>query len=119
MNFKLTVYTDDTLKEVARIAEADELKIPYRVAMYIGQHLDKLNLKDTDSIYDFVMKNLDKVDRIIKATFGVTDDELEFVDIMELGKIAVELYKWGAGKMKGLNEGATDEKNEVATGTSL
>lgn len=119
MKFQLTVYTDDTLKEVARIAEADELKIPYRVAMYIGQHLDTLNVKDTDSIYDFVMKNLDKVDRIIKATFGVTDDELEFVNIMELGKIAVEIYKWGSGKMKSLNEGATDEKNGETAGASL
>ena len=33
----LNIYTDDTLRELKRVAEADQLRVPYRVAMYIGQ----------------------------------------------------------------------------------
>lgn len=37
MRLVLNIYTDDTLTDIKRVAEADRLKIPYRVAMYIGQ----------------------------------------------------------------------------------
>ena len=44
MKFELKVYTDDSLKELKKVAEADELKIPYRVSLYVAQSLDGLNL---------------------------------------------------------------------------
>lgn len=102
MNLVLNIYTDDTLTEVKRIAEADRLKIPYRVAMYIGQSLDTLDLKNEDDIFKFVTGSLDKLDKIIKATFGVTDTELDCVDVAELGVVGVELYKWGIEKLQTL-----------------
>ena len=109
MNLVLKIYTDDTLREVKRVAEADRLKIPYRVAMYIGQSLDKVSLKNEDDILKFVTSNLDKVDKIIKATFGVTDTELECVDVSELGAVASEVYKWGINKLNRLK--GNDSKN--------
>lgn len=102
MKLVLNIYTDDTLREVKRKAEADQLRIPYRVAMYIGQSLDTLDLKNENDIFKFVTGSLDKVDKIIKATFGVTDTELECVDVAELGAVAVELYKWGIDKLNSL-----------------
>lgn len=108
MKLELTIYTDDTLTEVKRVVEAERLRIPYRVAMYIGQSLDGLKAKEADDIFDFVMGSLDKVDKIIKATFGVSETELECIDAGELGAVAVELYKWGIDKLKGANGG---EKN--------
>lgn len=109
MKLSLTIYTDDTLTEVKRIAEADQLKIPYRVAMYIGQSLDKIDAKSNDDVFKFLVGSLDKVDKIIKATFGVTETELECVDVAELGSVAKELYKWGLDKIASMNGGG--EKN--------
>ena len=113
MNLVLNIYTDDTLTNLKRQAEADRLKIPYRVAMYIAQSLDTINLKNEDDILKFVTGNLDKIDKIIKATFGVTDTELECVDVAELGTVAVELYKWGIGKLDELK--GNNSKNVQTT----
>lgn len=113
MKLVLNIYTDDTLTVLKRQAEADRLKIPYRVAMYIGQSLDTLNLKNEDDIIKFVTGNLDKLDKIIKATFGVTDSELECVDVAELGVVATEVYKWGIEKLQSLK--GNDSKNVQVT----
>jgi len=113
MELVLNIYTDDTLTEVKRVAEADRLKIPYRVAMYIGQTLDTLDLKSEDDIFKFVTGSLDKLDKIIKATFGVTDSELECVDVAELGAVGVEIYKWGAEKLNSLK--GNNSKNVETT----
>lgn len=109
MDLVLNIYTDETLTEVKRVAEADRLKIPYRVALAVAQSLDNINLDNENDLLNFVGKNVDKVDKIIKATFGVTDTELECVDIAELGAVAGEIYKWGLEKINSL-KGDT-EKN--------
>ena len=112
MNLALKIYTDDTLTEVKRTAEADRLKIPYRVAMTVAETLDQIDIDSQDDILKAVTHNLDKVDKIVKATFGVTDTELECVDIAELGAVAKEIYKWAIGKISSL-KGA--EKNAQLT----
>ena len=113
MKLVLNIYTDDTLTELKRVAEADALKIPYRVAIYIAQSLDKLDLKNTDDIFNFVIGSVDKLDKIVKATFGVSETELECVNVMELGAVGVELYKWGIEKINSLN--GNSSKNVEAT----
>ena len=113
MNLVLNIYTDDTLTEIKRVAEADRLKIPYRVAMYIGDSLDTLDLKNEADIVKFVTGSLDKLDKVIKATFGVTDTELDCVDVAELGAVGVELYKWGIEKLQSLK--GNNSKNVVTT----
>lgn len=111
MNLVLNIYTDDTLTDIKRVAEADRLKIPYRVALTVAQSLDELELDaiNDKQVFNLITGNLDKVDKIIKATFGVTDTELECVDIAELGNVALELYKWGLEKIGSLKGG--NEKN--------
>lgn len=113
MKLALNIYTDETLTEIKRTAEADRVKIPYRVAMYIGQSLDTLDLKSEDDIFKFVTSNLDKIDKVIKATFGVSETELECVDVAELGAVAMELYKWGIEKINSLK--GNDSKNVETT----
>ena len=113
MNLVLNIYTDDTLTEIKRVAEADRLKIPYRVAMYIGQSSDTLDLKNEDDIFKFLTGSMDKLDKVIKATFGVTDTELDCVDVAELGAVGVELYKWGIEKLQSLK--GNNSKNVVTT----
>lgn len=110
MNLVLNIYTDDTLTEIKRTVEADKLKIPYRVALTVAQSLDHLDLNDESEILNLIGANADKVDKIIKATFGVTDTELECVDFAELGAVVTEVYKWALEKIKSLNKGG-QEKN--------
>lgn len=114
MKLILNVYTDDSLTTIKRVVEADKLKVPYRVAMYIAESLDKVNFNSEDEIFKFIMSNLDKVDKIIKATFGVSETELEAIDVAELGAVAVEVYKWGIEKINSLN-GGNNSKNGVQT----
>lgn len=109
MNLILNVYTDDTLVELKRKVEADRLKIPYRVAITVAQSLEGLDLNSDNDILAFIGGNLDKVDKIIKATFGVTDSELECIDVSELGAVAGEVYKWGIEKINSLK--SNNEKN--------
>lgn len=109
MTLKLTVYTDDTLTEVKRVIEADELKIPYRVALRVAESLDSINLNNNDDLLKFISGNLDKVDKIIKATFGVSEAELECVNVTDLAGVGMELYKWALDKISSLKGG--NEKN--------
>ena len=105
MSLKLTVYKDETFAEVERIIEVEKPVIPYRVAMTIGASLDVIDKITNDDLYKFVIKNLDKLDRIMKATFGVTDSELDRVDVLELGQMGVELYKWAVEKFNSIKGG--------------
>lgn len=113
MKLSLTIYTDDTLTEIKRVVEADRLKIPYRVALYVGQSLDNVSLDNEEELFKFVINSLDKLDKIIKATFGVSETELEAIDVMELGTVGVEIYKWAIDKIKGLK--GDNSKNGVET----
>lgn len=113
MLLKLNIYTDESLTDIKRVVEAEKLKIPYRVAMYIIQSLDGLNLESNEDLIKFVSANIEKMDKIIKATFGVTESELDCIDSGELLNTIKELYQWAAGKM---NELKSEEgsKNLVA-----
>ena len=109
MNLVLNIYKDETLTELKRKAEADRLKIPYRVAIYIGQSLDKLDIKNDSDLLNLVGGNIEYLDKIIKATFGVSESELDCIDAGELGAVAMEIYKWGIDKLNSLKGG--QEKN--------
>lgn len=113
MKLILNVYTDETLTEVKRTVEAERLKIPYRVVMYVAQSLENVDLKSEDDIFNFIVKSIDKVDKVIKATFGVSENELDCVDAGELGKVATELYKWAIDKINTLK--GNDSKNAQTT----
>lgn len=105
---KLTIYKDETLTEVSRVAEADKLKIPYRVSVYIIKALDEVDLNNEDDVLHFITGSVDMIDKIIKATFAVTDDELECVETTELINLIKELVKWTVEKIKSLKG---NEKN--------
>ena len=113
MKLVLNIYTDDSLTEIKRIAEADRLKIPYRVAMYVAEALDSVDLKSEDDVFRFVIGSLDKLDKVIKATFGLSETELECIDVSELGAVGVEIYKWGIEKIKSLK--GNNKKNALMT----
>lgn len=110
MDLVLNIYTDETLSEIKRTVQADKLKIPYRVAMYIVQSIDTIDINNENDLLKLITGNTDKVDKIIKATFGVSDSELECIDVAELGAVAKEVYTWGLEKINSLDKGG-QEKN--------
>lgn len=110
MKLALTVYTDETMTDVKRVIEADELKIPYRVSMYLLACLDTLDMDNENELLKFVAGNTEKIDKIVKATFGVSEAELECVNGGELISMIKELYMWAMSKVNGLGG---DEKNGV------
>ena len=112
MKLVLNIYTDDTLTELKRVVEAEQLKIPYRVLTYIGESLQTVDLDNSNDLFNFVVFNIDKLDKVIKATFGVTETEMECIDVMELGNVAMELYKWGLDKIKSMG---ANSKNSQPT----
>lgn len=114
MSLKLTVYTSEELTEVKRVVEADRLKIPYRVTGYLMQSMENLTLDDKEGIFNFVTGNVELLDKIIKATFGVSELELECIDTMELVDVAMEIYAWGVDKIKNLKQG-NNQKNVETT----
>lgn len=114
MNLVLNIYTDESLTELKRVAEADKLKVPYRVAMYIIGSLENVDIKNDNDLIKFISGSMDKVDKIIKATFGVSESELDCIDAGELGSVCVELYKWGMGKIESI-KGEKKSKNVMET----
>ena len=100
MRLALKVYTDETLTEVKRVAEADKVKIPYRVAINIISSLDGMDIESDKDLLGFVCKSADKLDKIVKATFGLSELELDCVDGGELVEVAKELYTWAMDKVK-------------------
>lgn len=109
MELRLNIYTDDSLTELKRTAEADKVKIPYRVAMALISALDNLNINSETDLLKFVGGSAGHLDKIIKATFGLSELELECVDAGELGAVAMELYKWAMEKIKSIR--GNDSKN--------
>jgi hypothetical protein len=115
MKLVLNIYTDDSLVEVAKVVEADKLRVPYRVVTYVAESLESVDVENEVQLFNFITSNVDKLDKIIKATFKITDTELECIDVMELGDVAVEIYKWAMEKIKGLKNKADNSKNSAAT----
>ena len=114
MKLVLNIYTDDSLVEVAKTVEADKLRVPYRVITYVAQSLESVDIENEVELFNLVTSNVDKLDKILKATFKITDTELECIDVMELGDVAVEIYKWALDKINGLKNKGGNSKNSAA-----
>lgn len=102
MNCKLTVYTDDTFTEIDRVVEADGLKIPYRTSMIIIKTLEDVDMQDSEDLTEWFMNNIELLDKIVKATFHVSNAELDCIDAIEMVAVAKELYQWTIEKIKGI-----------------
>lgn len=99
MNLKLNVYKDESFTEIKRVCEADRLRVPYRVAMYVAQTLDKVeDITDEKRILKVITGSSEQVTKIVKATFRVSETELETVDIGEMYDVAMELYRYAVEK---------------------
>lgn len=102
MSLSLNIYKDDSLTEIKKVAEAEQVKIPYRVAVAIISSLEGVDIKNETDLINFITGSVDKVDKIIKATFGLSEADMECIDVADLVPVAMDLYKWAMDKIKGI-----------------
>ena len=108
---KLKIYTDNTLSEVKEVRDVPRIKVPYRTAEAVMDMLDELG--DLKNINGFnaltvALKNRRHLTVVVRATFGLTDEELECVDMMELGDVANEITGYVMSKIESLNTGESN-----------
>lgn len=103
MQLRLNVYKDESFTEVKRTCEVDRLRVPYRVAMHVAKMLDKAeDLTDEKQVIKMIAGSGDHLTKIVRATFGVSETELECVDIGEMYDVGLELYRYVIDKFQSL-----------------
>lgn len=103
MRLVLNVYANEEFSQIKRVCEADRVRIPYRVGFYVAQMLDTVDdITDEKQILKIVTSSTDQITKVIKATFKVTETELDYVDIGEMYDMAMELYRYAIEKFQSL-----------------
>lgn len=96
---RITIYQDDSFTEIRETREADRLKVPFRVGQYVINVMSKIDYKDEEQIIGAIMDSEEQITKIVKATFGLTDADLETVDVVELGEVAKEIINFVLAKI--------------------
>ncbi len=102
---RITIYQDDTYTEIRETRECDRIKIPYRVGQYVINTMSKLDYKDETKVVGAVLDSEEQITKIVKATFGLTDEDLETVDMMELGDVAKDIINFVLAKISEMGVG--------------
>lgn len=117
---KLNIYKDETFTEVQEVREVERIKIPLRAAQYVMQAAKEYDLKNENEILRAVVNSEEQLVNTVRATFGLAEHELDYVDTVELGDVGKEIYKWVIEKLKDMgiqlnfndpNQTAPVEKN--------
>lgn len=96
---KLTIYTDETFCEVREVRERDRMKIPYRVGQHVVNLISTMDLNDEQQIIRSVLDSEEQITAVVRATFGLTDADLDHVDMMELADLGREIIAFVVQKM--------------------
>lgn len=102
---KLTIYTDDTYTNVREVRERDKMKIPYRVAQHVIKSLDGLDLNDDKAVLAKLLESEEQITAVVRATFGLTDADLDYVDLLELSELAGQIVDFVLSKINDLGAG--------------
>lgn len=105
---KLNIYTDETFTEVREVREVERMRIPYRVGQHVVKIIQTVDLKDDQAVLHKVLESEEQVTAVVRATFGLTDEDLAGVDMMELADLAREIIGFVVNKMAELGVGAED-----------
>lgn len=112
---KLTIFTDGSMREVREVREVPRMKIPYRTAQHVINMLENLNLDSmsNEAVLGMVLKNEHHLTRVVCATFGLAEEDLECVDVVELGDLAREIVAYVIQKMSdlGISLGGDSDPN--------
>ena len=113
---KLNIYTNDTFTEVKETRECDKIKIPYRVGQYVVNVLANTNLDDDMEVIKKALDSEQQITKIVRATFGLKEEELDNIDIVELTETAQQIVDFVLEKMAemGLKFGEGENPNQTA-----
>lgn len=96
---KLTIYTDESFTAVREVREADRMKIPYRVGQYVVNAIAKTGLEDEQKLVKLLLDSEEQLTAVVRATFGLSDEDLNGIDVMELADLGREIIGFVVGKM--------------------
>lgn len=102
---KLTIYTDDTYTTVREVRERDKMKIPYRVGQYVIKAVTGLDLSDDKAVLSKLLESEEQITAVVRATFGLTDEDLDHVDLLELSELAGQIVDFVLSKINDLGAG--------------
>lgn len=111
---KLTIYTDESMAEVREVRERPRMKIPYRTSEAVVDMLADLDLEkmSNTALLGMVIKNRQHVTAVVRATFGLTDGDLNCVDTVELLDVGKEIVKWVLDEIAKLGDGKKTEGDD-------
>ena len=115
---KLTIYTDETFTDVREVKECERIKIPYRVGQYVVKLIPALDLNDDQKVLNQVLESEEYITAIIRATFGLKEEDLDYIDIMELTDTAKQIIAFVLNKMAELGVGVGDDPNPETPATT-
>ena len=107
---KLKIYTDETLIEVREEREVPRMKVPYRTADAVLDLLADLDFENMDEnkILSMVLKNKQHLTTVVRATFGLTEDDLACIDLLDLTDLAKDIVRFVLDKVAELGVGESD-----------
>ena len=107
---KLKIYTDESLTEVREVREVPRMKVPYRTADAVLDMLSDLDMENMNNyaVLGMVLKNKHHLTTIVRATFGLKEEDLACVDLLELGDLAQDIIRFVLEKMAELGVGEAD-----------
>jgi hypothetical protein len=115
---KLTIYTDESMAQVQEVREVPRMKIPYRTATAVLNMLGDLDMENMNemAILGMVLKNEQHLTAVVRATFGLAEEDLERIDVVELGDLAREIVAYVVQKMAdlGIDLGGESSPNPQA-----
>lgn len=116
---KLHIYTDEAMTEVREIRERDRMKIPYRVGQYVIKAISTTDLNNDQDVLRKVLESEEQITAVVRATFGLSDEDLDHIDLMELADLAREIIGYVVGKIGELGAGVEgDGPNATAPATT-
>lgn len=117
---QLKIYTDETFTEVREIKECERIKIPYRVGQYVAKLIPTLDLNDDQKVLNQLLESEEHITAIVRATFGLKEDDLDYIDVLDLTDAAGQIVEYVAGKMAelGVNVGGADPNPQTPATTA-
>ena len=112
---KLTIYTDESMTTEREVREVPRMKIPYRTATAVVNMLEDLDLESmsNEAVLGMILKNEKHLTAVVRATFGLAEEDLAYVDAVELTDLAREIAAYVVQKMAdlGISLGGDSDPN--------
>lgn len=117
---KLSIYKDEFLNEVQEERTVEDLKIPYRTADAVLDVLSDLDFENLNEykIISLVLKNKHHITTVVRATFNLTEEELQRVNIVEMYDLAKRIIRHVMQQVALLSDGGDDPNGQTQAQTT-